>query len=62
VPTVVLVTAGFEAVARASAAARCIPDLPIVVFPVDFDEWDAPAVRDAFAARWPAVLRGLQRC
>jgi hypothetical protein len=59
---VVLVTAGFAAVARASAVARGLPDLPIVVFPVDLDEWDPPTVRDAFAARWPEVRAGLERC
>jgi hypothetical protein len=59
---VVLVTAGFEAVARASALARGMPDLPIVVFPADLDERDPGGVRAEFLARWPAIRAGLTRC
>ena len=60
-PTVVLVTAAFEAVARSSAAARGLTDLPIVVFPADLDAWPADAVTAAFDERFGDVLAGLRR-
>jgi hypothetical protein len=62
VPTVVLVTEPFAAVARASAAARGIADLPIVVFPAGLDDSGDDAVRAAFAERWPQMVEGLTRC
>jgi hypothetical protein len=62
VPAVVLVTEAFEAVARASARARGLPDLPVVVFPADLDERDDDAVTAAFASRWPEIRAGLERC
>jgi hypothetical protein len=62
VPAVVLVTAPFEAVARASAAARGVDELPIVVFPAGFDDLDERAIERVLADRVPLILRGLLRC
>jgi hypothetical protein len=61
VPTVVLVTEPFLAVARASAAARGLADLPIVAFPPDVEDMDAEKLAETFAARWPAIRAGLER-
>jgi hypothetical protein len=58
---VVLVTAQFAAVARASATARGLPDLPIVVFPADLEEHDDATVAAACQERWPAIRAGLVR-
>jgi hypothetical protein len=55
------VTAQFAAVARASATARGLPDLPIVVFPAGLEEQGAPAVAAACRARWPEIRAGLVR-
>jgi hypothetical protein len=59
VPTVVLVTEPFAAVARASAAARGLMALPIVVFPAGTDEMTAEALDGEFAMRWPQIRDGL---
>jgi hypothetical protein len=61
VPTVVLVTEPFAAVARASATARGLGDLPIVAFPAEIEDMAADDVARAFAARWPAIRAGLER-
>jgi hypothetical protein len=57
----VLVTAPFLAVARASAAARGMTDLPIVVFPAEIEDMAPDAVSTAFTARWPEIRAGLER-
>jgi hypothetical protein len=44
VPTVVLVTEPFARVARASAIARGLSKLPIIVLPADFDEFDVAGI------------------
>ena len=62
VPTVVLVTEPFAAVARASAQARGLPELPIVVFPAGIEDMTAAEIAEAFAARWPSIRAGLERC
>jgi hypothetical protein len=62
VPTVVLVTEPFAAVARASAAARGIAELPIVAFPADIEDMTADEIAACFDARWPAIRAGLERC
>jgi hypothetical protein len=59
---VVLVTEPFAAVARASASARGLAELPIVVFPAGLEEWDDAAITAAFADRWPLIRAGLSRC
>jgi hypothetical protein len=61
VPTVVLVTAPFESVARASAAARGVGDLPIVVFPAGFDDLDEQQIDELITERLPMIVQGL-RC
>jgi hypothetical protein len=61
VPVVALVTAQFAAVARASATARGMPDLPIVVFPAELEEQDPAAVVTACRERWPEIRAGLVR-
>jgi hypothetical protein len=61
VPTVALVTAAFEAGARAAARARGFDELPIITFAADFEEQDDAAMRAEFAARLPEITRGLQR-
>jgi hypothetical protein len=61
VPTVVLVTEPFAAVARASAGARGLTDLPIVAFPAAIEAMGADGVAAAFAERWPAIRAGLER-
>ena len=58
-PTVVVVTAPFEPVARAAAAARGLADLPIVVFPAGFDDLGDDAVGALVAERMPLVLAAL---
>jgi hypothetical protein len=62
VPTVVLVTAPFEAVARASATARGVEELPIVVFPAGFDDLDDQRIDELIAERLPMILEGLLQC
>jgi len=62
VPTVVLVTAPFESVARASATARGADDLPIVVFPAGFDALDEQQIDDLITDRLPMIVQGLLRC
>jgi len=59
VPTVVVVTAPFEAVARAAVASRGVTDLPIVVFPAGFDDLDDAAVGALVDASVPAMLAGM---
>jgi len=56
-----LVTAQFAAVARASATARGLPDLPIVVFPADLEEQGTATVAAACRERWPDIRDGLLR-
>jgi hypothetical protein len=60
VPAVVLVTASFEAGARAAAQARGLSDLPIGVFPADLDQRDSEAVAARFALQWPEIWAGWQ--
>ena len=62
VPTVVLVTAPFASVARASAAARGMDELPIVVFPAGFDDLDDRQIDELIVERLPMILDGLLRC
>jgi hypothetical protein len=59
VPSVVLVTAAFEAGARATARARGLPELPIVVLPADLEERDDDAVDAELRRRLPDLLREL---
>ena len=59
VPTVSLVTENFEALARASARARGADELPIVVLPADFDDWDETAVRAAVRDRLASITTRL---
>lgn len=61
VPTVALVTAAFEAGARAAARARGFESLPIVTFAADFEERDAAAMFAEFTERLPEISRGLRR-
>ena len=61
-PTVVLVTEQFASVARASASARGLADLPIVVFPADLEEMGENELAGVFAERWPLIAAGLARC
>jgi hypothetical protein len=61
VPTVVLVTAPFERVARSSAIARGLSKLPIIVFPADFDELPAARVRVIVDERLAEVESALLR-
>jgi hypothetical protein len=61
IPAVALVTEQFAAVARASATARGLPDLPVVVFPADLEEHDRAAVAAATRERWPAIRAALRR-
>lgn len=61
VPTVVLVTEPFEAVARASAAARGLDKLPIVVFPAGFDDLDAARIDALVDERIDVILQGFLR-
>lgn len=56
-----LVTEPFAAVARASAAARGLPDLPIVVLPADLDDLPSGKAAEVVRARWPEVRRGWAR-
>lgn len=58
----VVVTAPFEAVARAAAASRGLTDLPIVVFPAGFDDLDDAAVNALVVERLPVMLAGLGAC
>ena len=58
----VLVTAPFESVARASATARAVADLPIVVFPAGFDDLDEQQIDELIDERLPAIVQGLLRC
>lgn len=60
-PSVVLVTAAFEAGARATARARGFDTLPIVAFAADFEERSPAEQRAEFAARVPEILRALRR-
>jgi hypothetical protein len=62
VPTVVLVTEPFASVARASAAARGLADLPIVVFPAGVEEMGHAELAAVFADRWALIRDGLTRC
>jgi hypothetical protein len=62
VPSVALVTAPFESVARASAAARNLADLPIVVFPAGFDDLDPERIDELVDELLPTILAGLIRC
>ena len=55
----VVVTAPFEAVARAAAASRGLTDLPIVVFPAGFDDLDDDAIGALVAERMPLMLAAL---
>jgi hypothetical protein len=59
VPTATVVTAPFEAAARAVAAAQGLPDLPLVVIPHDYLTEDEEAVRDRLAPVVDDVLRAL---
>lgn len=54
-------TEQFAAVARASATARGLPELPIVAFPADLEERDGAAVAVATRERWPSIRAGLVR-
>lgn len=60
-PTAVLVTAAFEAGARATARARGFTTLPILVFDADLEERDDAAQRAALAARLPELHAALAR-
>lgn len=60
-PTVVLVTAAFEAGARAAARARGFDGLPILVFDADLEVLDPDAQRAAIEARLPDVLAAIAR-
>ena len=60
-PAVVLVTAAFEAGARATARARGFDTLPIVTFAADFEERSDDDQRAELAARLPEIVRGLRR-
>jgi hypothetical protein len=57
----VLVTEPFAAVARASAAARGLPDLPIVVLPADLDDLAPGKVAEVIRSRWPEMRRAWAR-
>lgn len=61
VPSVVLVTAAFEAGARATATARGFAELPIVTFAADFEERPVVDQHREFAARAAEIVRGLHR-
>jgi hypothetical protein len=61
VPTVVLVTAAFEAGARATARARGYDALPIIVLDADVETRDPAAQRAALAARLPELHAALAR-
>ena len=58
-PTVSLVTEHFAALARAAARARGADELPIVVLPADFDDWDDVAVRAAVRERLASITTRL---
>jgi hypothetical protein len=57
----VLVTAAFEAGARATARARGFAALPILVFDADLEERDEDERRAAFVARLPELRAALAR-
>jgi hypothetical protein len=59
---VVLVTEPFAAVARASAAARGLAELPVVAFPADVEDMSDDDLARAVEERWPAIRAGLERC
>ena len=61
VPTVALVTAAFEAGARAAARARGFVDLPIITVPAALEERADVAMHAAFAAQLPEITCGLLR-
>ena len=58
----VLVTEPFASVAHASASARGLGDLPIVVFPAELEEMDDDELAAVFGTRWPLIAQGLARC
>ncbi len=60
-PTVVLVTAPFEAAARAAARARGVSDLVTVVLDADLEERAEADVRTELQRRLPEILGGLAR-
>ena len=57
----VLVTAAFEAGARATARARGFDSLPIVAFPADFEERSVAEQKVVFAAVVSEIERSVQR-
>jgi len=59
VPTVSLVTENVAALARAAARARGADELPIVVLPADFEDWDEAAVRRAARERLASITTRL---
>lgn len=60
-PTAVLVTAAFEAGARATARARGFDALPILVFDADLETRGPAAQRAALAGRLPELHAALAR-
>lgn len=60
-PTAVLVTAAFEAGARATARARGFTTLPILTFEADFEERSDAEQRAVLVARLPELRAALAR-
>ncbi len=58
-PTVSVVTENFAALARAAARARGADELPIVVLPADFEDWDEAAIRRAARERLASITTRL---
>jgi hypothetical protein len=59
VPTVSVVTENFAPLARAAARARGADELPIVVLPADFDDWDDAAIRATVRTRLASITTRL---
>lgn len=56
-----LVTEQFEGLARATAQGRCVPELPVLVLPSDYDERPEAEIRADARARWAALMGALTR-
>jgi hypothetical protein len=59
VPTVTLATRPFEKLSRATARARGVPDLPIIVLPFPYDQLPSAEIRELARRQIDAMLEGI---
>ncbi len=61
VPTVSFVTEPFQNLAETTAKGKRVPDLPLIVLPIGYDQREEADVRADVRQRAPEVLRALTK-